>query len=523
MWFFGKKKNVDSDEGKIQYKVTPFMNLSDDEIAECSELFGNNYGVYNNLAKKPGKQIQMSVNLYKKYYYEPHYYIATARYDDKLIGQAIYYRNQIKGIWDEEKNNSEKKIMSWVVQLVVSKEFRQRGIASTLLRSIWGFSNDYAWGLATSNPCTVKTLESATFRQCKPKVILKHMPEIRALIQEIPFVNGEDIKVSNSSSQVDSKFFVQNTEYKDEDIIKRLGELRDGHEWLAFVFQSQDINHANYEKHFDEMVKFSEMKLRDAYTRMDMKSHGWAKNTGAEVDYIIKYGEGNKILDLGCGQGRHSLELASIGFNVKGIDFSEQHIENAKCENAKCGINNCEFECADIRFYNDKTEYDRVLCLYDVVGSFPEKKDNQKIIMTAYNHLKVNGYLILSVMNMELTSSLVSIEHKVNLKKNPRALAELKPSNTMQRTGDIFNPELLLIDTATSLVYRKEQFIDDSKLPAEYVIRDKRYTKDEICALIEECGFVIEQAQYVSAGHFETSLDATDIHAKEILIVAKKL
>ena len=59
MWFFGKKKNVDSDEGKIQYKVTPFMNLSDDEIAECSELYGNNYGVYNNLAKKPGKQIQM--------------------------------------------------------------------------------------------------------------------------------------------------------------------------------------------------------------------------------------------------------------------------------------------------------------------------------------------------------------------------------------------------------------------------------------------------------------------------------
>ena len=135
----------------------------------------------------------------------------------------------------------------------------------------------------------------------------------------------------------------------------------------------------------------------------------------------------------------------------------------------------------------------------------------------------MGGYLILSVMNMELTSFLVADEHKVDLKKNPKALAELKPSNTMQRTGDIFNPELLLIDSATSLVYRKEQFIDDSRLPAEYVIRDKRYTKNEICGLIEECGFKIEEARYVSAGHFDKELEATDLHAKEILIAAKKM
>lgn len=466
----------------LQFHVMPFSELTEEDIEACSELYGENYGVYSELATTPGKQIKMSANLYKKFYYAPHYYIATAKYEGKLIGQAIYFRDKIQISQDMDVEKDEKKVMSWIVQLVVAKEYRQLGIASTLLRSIWGFSNDYAWGLATTNPCTVKTLENATFRQCNPKVIAEHLPEINALIDNIPFVNADDIRITESSSQVNSRFYVNNKEYRDEEISNRLGDLPGGYEWLAFVFQSQDINQQNYEKHFEEMVSFSENKLKDAYSRMSMGNHGWTKNQASEIDFILKYGDSNSILDLGC-----------------------------------------EFECADVRYYCDDKKYDKVLCLFDVVGSFPAKSENKKIIETAYNHLIEGGYLILSVMNMELTSFLVTDGHKVDLKKNPKALAELKPSNTMQRTGDIFNPELLLIDSATSLVYRKEQFIDDSRLPAEYVIRDKRYTKNEICGLIEECGFKIEEARYVSAGHFDRKLEATDPHAKEILIVAKKM
>lgn len=502
----------------LQFHVMPFAELTEEDIEECSELYGENYGVYSELATTPGKQIKMSANLYKKFYYAPHYYIATAKYEGKLIGQAIYFRDQIQISQNTDVEKDEKKVMSWIVQLVVAKEYRQLGIASTLLRSIWGFSNDYAWGLATTNPCTVKTLENATFRQCNPKVIAEHLPEINALIENIPFVNADDIRITESSSQVNSRFYVNNKEYRDAEISNRLGDLPGGYEWLAFVFQSQDINQQNYEKHFEEMVSFSENKLKDAYSRMSMENHGWTKNQVSEIDFILKYGESNSILDLGCGQGRHVIELAKRGYYAKGVDFSKHHIDSAKSE-----ILGCEFECADVRYYCDEKKYDKVLCLFDVVGSFPEKSENKKIIETAYNHLSVGGYLILSVMNMELTSFLVADEHKVDLKKNPKALAELKPSNTMQRTGDIFNPELLLIDSATSLVYRKEQFIDDSRLPAEYVIRDKRYTKNEICGLIEECGFKIEEARYVSAGHFDKELEATDLHAKEILLVAKKM
>ena len=93
----------------------------------------------------------------------------------------------------------------------------------------------------------------------------------------------------------------------------------------------------------------------------------------------------------------------------------------------------------------------------------------------------------------------------------------------MQSSGDIFNPKFLAIDTATGLVYRKEQFSDDDGLSAEYVIRDKRYYMNEILDMLKTQGFEIEEARYVRAGHFDEPLKNIDEHAKEICVVARKM
>ena len=232
----------------------------------------------------------------------------------------------------------------------------------------------------------------------------------------------------------------------------------------------------------------------------------------------------SKVLDLGCGIGRHSLSLAERGFCVKGVDFSEKHINYACSERNRRNIKeaDCEFVCADVRNYQDKGKYDSIICLYDVIGSFPEEKDNIAIIETAKNLLKSDGLFVVSVMNMELTEHIVSQERKVSLKQNPNVLMKLPPSNIMQSNGNIFNPDYLAIDTDTGIVFRKEQFSGDEGLSAEYVIRDKRYKKDEICNLIKNQGFDILNVYFVRAGHFDEPLDALDMHAKEICIVAKK-
>lgn len=79
-----------------------------------------------------------------------------------------------------------------------------------------------------------------------------------------------------------------------------------------------------------------------------------------------------------------------------------------------------------------------------------------------------------------------------------------------------------MLETATGIVYRKEQFENEDALSAEYVIRDKRYRRSEICGLLREAGFKILESRYVQAGRWEIPLDACDIKAKEILIIGKK-
>lgn len=520
MKFFQKKTNEKKPlASEIEYSTQSTVDLSEEELKECSELFSTFYGKYSHDSDiRPGQNIKMGPRYYEENYCKENFYVALARHHGSLVGQAFYIR----------KNYAEYGTMTWVLQLVVNREYRKQGIASTLLRSIWGFSDDFAWGLATANPCTVKTLESATFRKCRPLVIKKNLRAVRMIGNDTTFVKADAYSVTNQSSQVNTHFYVDNSEYEIDNTScdKYLGKLKPGYEWLAFTFQKQDIRMNDYKKHFDETVAFSEKILKEAYNRMDVKEHSWAKGTHNEVDFILGFcDESTKtVLDIGCGIGRHSIELAKRGYDVCGVDFSEKHIAYANKQLHEETSDNirCRLVCSDVRSYQENKEYDIVICLYDVVGSFPEVSDNSNIIKSAYRHLKKGGIFILSVMNMELTDSLVPPERKANLKEYPEILLKLPPSRIMQNTGDIFDPDYLAIDTRTNLIYRKEQFVNDSSLSAEYVIRDKRYTMNEIVKLLQDNCFSIVDKRYVRAGHFDENLSASDLHAKEICVVARK-
>lgn len=159
--------------------------------------------------------------------------------------------------------------------------------------------------------------------------------------------------------------------------------------------------------------------------------------------------------------------------------------------------------------------------MYDVIGSYHNENDNRAILRNIFANLCTGGKAVISVMNMELTKNIA--HYKVaDITKYPKSLFNLKASNTMQKTGYIFNPEYYLIDEKTGLVYRKEEFSGDGLLAAEYVIRDKRYTMSEITNLAKNCGFEILETSYVRSGQFEIPLKATDLKAKEILLFLKK-
>ena len=505
--------------GRIQqenfhYFTKAASTLTEEEINDVSKLFSENYGKYSENhpeAEKKGRQIVMKPGYYKRNLTSNDYtYVALAYYNTTLIGQAFYVIEKTK------QGNA-----IWVVQLVVKKEFRRQQIAKKLLFSIWGFSNDYAWGLATTNPLTIKTLESATLKKVSLEVMKKNIDIIKQLANKVNFISQEDISITDSNAIVNSSYYVSHDDipafisnYGDNWIF---GELHEGFEWLAFTFKEQELKSIS-QKDFDNFIEYSEQRLVDAYSRMDMQNQPWTKYTNKEIDFLLQFLPENKeslIIDIGCGTARHIAELYSRGYhNIYGFDFSQNLINQAIRNHPE--LENHLFT-KDVRELKLEKKADAILCLYDVIGSFPEEKENNKIIKAAKMNLKKNGIFICSVMNMELTQSLC--KYKFDIYKNPKELFKLKASQIMQKTGNIFNPDNFIIDEKTGLVYRKEMFKGDGFLDSEYIIRDKRYTKKEIIALLEKQKFNIIESRYVRAGQFDKPLSAVDKNAKEILIV----
>jgi SAM-dependent methyltransferase len=77
----------------------------------------------------------------------------------------------------------------------------------------------------------------------------------------------------------------------------------------------------------------------------------WTEGTVSEVDRVLRIlptEGGERILDLACGSGRHSLELAQRGFSVVGVDISAELIEIANSESKDQGLD-VAFLRADIR------------------------------------------------------------------------------------------------------------------------------------------------------------------------------
>lgn len=199
---------------ELTYRNDSVQILSQEELSECARLFSENYGMYRDESPiRPGQQIKMSETYYKKNYCRDDYYVARAFYKDTLIGQAFYVRISVEG----------DRYITWVVQLVVDKEYRGNHIGSTLLNSIWCFSDDIAWGLATANPCTIKALEAATLRRCEVKEIGKRITLIDQIRELIPFAKDADLRLSEQEAIIQSKFFVDNSQYGNiEEIEKNL-------------------------------------------------------------------------------------------------------------------------------------------------------------------------------------------------------------------------------------------------------------------------------------------------------------
>ena len=127
--------------------------------------------------------------------------------------------------------------------------------------------------------------------------------------------------------------------------------------------------------------------------------YSFTKGTVQEVDFLVEalgLRPGMRILDVGCGPGRHSNELARRGFLVHGIDISRRFIDVATSHAAPGAV----FSRLDARAMEFDREFDAVICLCQgAFGLMTATGEDPAVVGNMARALVPGGVLALSAFN----------------------------------------------------------------------------------------------------------------------------
>jgi len=110
---------------------------------------------------------------------------------------------------------------------------------------------------------------------------------------------------------------------------------------------------------------------------------------------------GSRMLDIGCGRGRHSRIFAEKKFNVTGIDISPASIIFAK----KYEKENLEFYQQDMRLPFRVNYFDYAFNFFTSFGYFNTRRENDDAIRTIANSLKENGVFVIDYLNVHFAEN----------------------------------------------------------------------------------------------------------------------
>lgn len=107
-----------------------------------------------------------------------------------------------------------------------------------------------------------------------------------------------------------------------------------------------------------------------------------------------------KILDLCCGYGRHSIELARKGFEVVGVDISEKQVQHAR-ERADRVEVKVDFRVGDARALEFRSEFDFVINMFVSFGFFQSRDEDAAMLESVFRALKPTGRFLMDFWNRE--------------------------------------------------------------------------------------------------------------------------
>lgn len=233
---------------------------------------------------------------------------------------------------------------------------------------------------------------------------------------------------------------------------------------------------------------------------------GFTQGTLGECDFLeqeLGFNKSLRLLDVGCGTGRHAVELAKRGYSVTGIDLSESLLTKAR-QKAQDNNIHVNFIRQDARHLTFDQEFDVAIMLCE--GGFPLMETDEMnfaILQKVTNALKSPGKFIFTTLN-----GLFPLFHSIE-----EFLANPAEGNATYR------------DNTFDLMTFREQSIteieDDYGNKKVLEINERYYVPSEITWLLKSLGYRSIEIFAAHLGAFSRQ-DRLTTQNFEMLVIAEK-
>lgn len=198
------------------------------------------------------------------------------------------------------------------------------------------------------------------------------------------------------------------------------------------------------------------------------------ERTKAELDFIlsqVNLKPGDNLLDIGCGSGRHAVELAQRGFRVVGIDPSNAMIQAAR--QAASGMDNePQFIQARAEQFKSGQKFEAALCLFTTLGQIDNGGDNRLLVERVFDLLNKDGYFVVEIPHPEWVKTNLVYEEYIPFQKGTMYI-ERSFSESDNTITEIF-----------TRVTRAER--------RAYLLKYRLFSREELVTMLETCGFLIK-------------------------------
>jgi len=222
----------------------------------------------------------------------------------------------------------------------------------------------------------------------------------------------------------------------------------------------------------------------------------FTKNTIPEVDFLVEelaVEKGGSILDVGCGTGRHSIELARQGYAVTGLDLSSEMLVRATDASRSAGVD-VQWVRSDAARFHLPDKYDAAICLCEGAFGLLGKSDDPigqplSILCNISRCLKPQAKAVFTVLN---------------------ALASIRRNTNEDVEEGRFDP-LTLVESS--------ECPPRDGLPA-VAVREKAFVPAELVLLFRLAGMSVTNIWGGTAGDWGRR--PLDLDEMEIMVVARK-